>query len=178
MFLAFKFVPIKYISTHSSPQYVKFIPPSLDMFFWQGLFSEHSAVSVTCATTLFWKGTATATVSRVIYLATVIKMIKTKRFFQAAFRFHCSCCFVHKCDWIKKNNKKDKLNDQQSKVFASAQTFPLFIAFIHKQNPSSGTHCYHKNNNNSEKYIDTKLWTTTMWVTSDKLLLTEDVYWL
>lgn len=48
VFLAFKFVPIQYISTHSSPQYVKFIPPSLDMFFWQGLFSEHSAVSLSC----------------------------------------------------------------------------------------------------------------------------------
>lgn len=104
VFLAFKFVPIKYISTHSSPHYVKFIPPSLDMFFWQGLFSEHSAVSLTCAAALFWKGTATATVSRVIYLATVIMMIKTKSFFQAAFRFYCSCCFVHKCDWIKKIN--------------------------------------------------------------------------
>lgn len=105
VFLAFKFVPLQYISTHSSPQYVKFIPPSLDMFFWQGLFSEHSAVSLTCAAALFWKGTATATVSRVIYLATVIMMIKTKSFFQAAFRFYCSCCFVHKFDWIKKNKQ-------------------------------------------------------------------------
>lgn len=57
VYLAFKFFtcPIKiHFDTLSS---VRFIPASLlpNMFLWQGLFSEHSAVSLTCASVLIWK---------------------------------------------------------------------------------------------------------------------------
>lgn len=87
--------------------------------------------------------------SQVIHLVTVTTK-RIESFFSTCIQVSLPMFFfMHQCVCIKNNINWTK----QTCNAESNQTFPWCIALTHKHNPSSGTHCYHENNNNKKNTL-------------------------